>query len=153
MTGQESRDYQRIALAIDYINKHFKEQPSLEKIAEAVGVSRFHFQRLFTEWAGVSPKKFIQYLSIEYAKQLIKKEQSKLLDVAYETGLSGTGRLHDLFINIEGMSPGELKTVGKNSPLTIVLRKAHLEKSSLPLPKKVFAICSSKRMKPRRCPI
>jgi AraC family transcriptional regulator of adaptative response/methylated-DNA-[protein]-cysteine methyltransferase len=113
MTNQENKNYHRIAKAIDYINLHFKNQPSLEVIAKAIGMSPFHFQRLFTEWAGVSPKKFIQYLSIEYAKQLLKKDQSTLLEAAYKTGFSGTSRLHDLFINIEGMTPGEYKKGGE----------------------------------------
>ena len=113
MAVQEHTNYYRIAKAIDYINEHFKEQPSLNTIANTVGISPFHFQRLFTEWAGVSPKKFMQYLSIEYAKQLLKKEQSTVLDTAYSTGLSGTSRLHDLFVNIEGMTPGEFKNGGE----------------------------------------
>jgi AraC family transcriptional regulator, regulatory protein of adaptative response / methylated-DNA-[protein]-cysteine methyltransferase len=113
MTDQAHTNYNRIAVAIDYIKVHFKDQPSLDEIAGAVGISSFHLQRIFSDWAGVSPKKFTQYLSIEYAKQLLKKEQSTLLDTAYETGLSGTGRLHDLFINIEGMTPGEFKNGGE----------------------------------------
>lgn len=114
MLDQENKNYHRIAQAIEYINLHFKEQPCLDEIAEAIDLSPSHFQRLFTEWAGVSPKKFMQYLSIEYAKNLLQKEQSSLLDTAYRTGLSGTGRLHDLFINIEGMTPGEFKNGGEN---------------------------------------
>ena len=106
-------NYNRIAKAIDYIKTHFKDQPALDEIASAVGISAFHFQRIFSDWAGVSPKKFMQYLSIEYAKQLLEKEQSTLLDAAYETGLSSSSRLHDLFINIEGMTPGEFKNGGK----------------------------------------
>jgi len=110
----EQLNYHRIAVAIDYIKSNFKQQPSLDEIASVVGLSSFHFQRLFSNWAGVSPKKFIQYLSLEYAKQLMKNNHTTLLDTAYETGLSGTSRLHDLFINIEGMSPGEYKNGGKN---------------------------------------
>ena len=113
MTEQDHINYNRIAEAIDYINQHFKEQPSLNDIAEHVHLSPFHFQRLFTDWAGVSPKKFMQYLSIEYAKQLLKDRQATLFDTAYHTGLSGTGRLHDLFITIEGMTPGEYKNGGE----------------------------------------
>ena len=113
MTDQQQINYRRIAEAIDYIKENFKEQPSLDDIASAVRLSPFHFQRLFTDWAGVSPKKFMQYLSVEYAKHLLKNEQSTLLDAAYETGLSGTGRLHDLFVNIEGMTPGEFKNGGQ----------------------------------------
>lgn len=106
-------NFDRIAKAIEYISTHFKEQPDLDEIAGSVHLSPFHFQRLFTEWAGVSPKKFLQFISIEYAKKLLTKDQS-LLDVAYNTGLSGTGRLHDLFITIEGMTPGEYKNKGQN---------------------------------------
>ncbi len=105
--------YQRIAQAIGYINENFKYQPSLTEIATEVGLSPFHFQRMFTEWAGVSPKKFMQFISVEYAKQLLSVQQLSLLDAAYETGLSGTSRLHDLFINIEGMTPGEYKNGGR----------------------------------------
>lgn len=102
-------DYHRIAQAIEYIKENFKLQPGLDDIAAHVHLSPFHFQRMFTDWAGVSPKKFLQYLSIEHAKEILKTQQSSLFDVAYETGLSGTSRLHDLFINIEGMTPGEYK--------------------------------------------
>lgn len=112
MIDQQKINYQRIEKAISYIKDNFKDQPSLDEVAAAVHLSPFHFQRLFTEWAGVSPKKFIQYLSLEYAKSLLKDRSSTLLDTAYETGLSGTSRLHDLFINIEGMTPGEFKNGG-----------------------------------------
>ena len=114
MANNEYINYSRIATAIDYIKLNFKDQPSLDEIAAVVGLSPFHFQRLFTQWAGVSPKKFIQYLGVEYAKKLLKEEQLTLLNTAYETGLSGTSRLHDLFIKIEGMTPGEFKKGGEN---------------------------------------
>lgn len=114
MNEQQNVNYNRIAEAIDYINQHFKEQPNLDKVAEKVHLSPFHFQRLFTEWAGTSPKKFLQYISVEYAKKLLKENQATLFDAAYETGLSGTSRLHDLFINIEGMTPAEYKNGGRN---------------------------------------
>lgn len=107
-------NYQRIAVAIEYINSHFKEQPSLEEIANFVELSPSHFQRLFSDWAGVSPKKFVQYLSLDYAKNILRDHQATLLDTAHETGLSGTSRLHDLFIKIEGMTPGEYKNGGQN---------------------------------------
>jgi len=113
MTEQDHINYHRIAKAIAYIKEHFKEQPSLNDIAENIHLSPYHFQRLFTEWAGVSPKKFMQYLSIQYAKQLLKDQQATLFETAYQTGLSGTGRLHDLFITIEGMTPGEFKNGGE----------------------------------------
>lgn len=114
MSTQERLNYNRIAEAITYIKKNFKTQPSLEEVAEKINISPFHFQRLFTEWAGVSPKKFLQYISVEHAKQILKGEEATLFDAAEETGLSGTGRLHDLFVNIEGMTPGEFKNGGEN---------------------------------------
>ncbi|MGB4400967.1 MAG: methylated-DNA--[protein]-cysteine S-methyltransferase [Daejeonella sp.] len=112
MATPEQINYTRIAEAIVYIRENFRSQPSLDEIAEKVNLSPFHFQRMFTEWAGVSPKKFLQYISIEYAKNLLNDKQASLFDAAYEAGLSGTGRLHDLFIQIEGMTPGEYKNGG-----------------------------------------
>jgi AraC family transcriptional regulator of adaptative response/methylated-DNA-[protein]-cysteine methyltransferase len=114
MTTQENINYHRIAEAIDYLKDNFKEQPNLDEIAGRIHLSPFHFQRLFTDWAGVSPKKFLQYLSVEYAKSILKEKQATLSAAAYETGLSGTSRLHDLFINIEGMTPGEYKNGGES---------------------------------------
>jgi AraC family transcriptional regulator, regulatory protein of adaptative response / methylated-DNA-[protein]-cysteine methyltransferase len=113
MKEQEKTNYSRIAEAIGYIKENFKSQPGLEEVAEKIHVSPFHFQRLFTEWAGVSPKKFLQYITVEHAKKMLKENQATLFDTAFEIGLSGTGRLHDLFINIEGMSPGEYKNGGE----------------------------------------
>lgn len=112
MTTSEQHNYSRIAEAIDYIRLNFKSQPGLDEIAEKVNLSPFHFQRMFTEWAGVSPKKFLQFLSVKYAKGILSDKQASLFDAAYEAGLSGTGRLHDLFIQIEGMTPGEYKNGG-----------------------------------------
>jgi len=114
MDTQETINFQRIAEAIEYINSNFKTQPNLDELAEKVHLSPFHFQRMFTQWAGVSPKKFLQYISIEHAKGILKDKKSTLFDAAFETGLSGTGRLHDLFIKIEGMTPGEFKNGGEN---------------------------------------
>lgn len=114
MTEQQQLDYHRIAEAIAYIKANFKAQPNLDEVAEKVHLSPFHFQRLFSEWAGTSPKKFLQYTTVEYAKTLLKENQATLFETAYEAGLSGTGRLHDLFINIEGMTPAEYKNGGKN---------------------------------------
>lgn len=113
METQTSIDFDRIAQAISYIKLNFKAQPSLDEVAEKVNLSPYHFQRMFTEWAGVSPKKFLQYLSLDYAKNILKEQQATLFDAAFETGLSGTGRLHDLFVNIEGMTPAEYKNGGR----------------------------------------
>jgi len=123
MIEQEQIHYERIAKAIEFIKNNFKDQPSLDEIAAAVNLSPFHFQRIFSEWAGVSPKKFIQYISLEYAKGLLKDEQSTLLDAAYETGLSSTSRLHDLFVNIERMTPGKFKNGGE----TLVIKYCFAE--------------------------
>ena len=114
MHKQHCINYSRIAAALDYIKENFKQQPNLDEVAEKVHLSPFHFQRLFTDWAGVSPKKFLQYISVAHAKSMLKDKQATLFDTAYETGLSGTGRLHDLFIKIEGMTPGEYKNGGEN---------------------------------------
>lgn len=114
MNEQQQLNYNRIAEAIDYIKENFKGQPNLDEVAEQVHLSPFHFQRLFSEWAGTTPKKFLQYISIENAKKLLTDQQATLFDTAFETGLSGTSRLHDLFVNIEGMTPAEFKNGGKN---------------------------------------
>lgn len=114
MNEQNKLDYARIAQAIGYIRSHFKQQPSLDEIAHEVALSNAHFQRMFTEWAGVSPKKFLQYTSIEHAKRMLADTRLPLSVVAQDTGLSGTGRLYDLFVSIEGMTPGEYKNGGAN---------------------------------------
>jgi AraC family transcriptional regulator, regulatory protein of adaptative response / methylated-DNA-[protein]-cysteine methyltransferase len=113
MTEQQHINYQRIADAIEYIRNNFQDQPDLEELAEKVHVSPFHFQRIFLEWAGTTPKKFLQYISLNHAKALLSESKVSLTDGAFETGLSGTGRLHDLFVNIEGMTPAEYKNGGK----------------------------------------
>lgn len=117
METQLNINYNRIAEAIQYIKENFREQPNLDEVAENIHLSPSHFQRLFTEWAGTSPKKFLQYISVEHAKKILKEEQATLFDTAYETGLSSTSRLHDLFVNIEGMTPAEYKNGGKNLSL------------------------------------
>ncbi len=114
MTSQQQLNYHRIAEAIEYIKTHFKEQPDLDEVAKSIHLSPFHFQRLFSDWAGTSPKKFLQYSSIAYAKTLLRDKQATLFETAHETGLSGTSRLHDLFIRIEGMTPAEYKNGGEN---------------------------------------
>lgn len=114
MYSQKETDFARIAEAIYFIKNNFIAQPSLEEIAKHVHMSPSHFQKMFIGWAGVSPKKFLQYISLNYAKSKLRNEQATLFDTAIEAGLSGTGRLHDLFINIEGMTPGEYKNGGEN---------------------------------------
>ena len=104
-------DYERIKKAIEFIQSNFQQQPDLDAVAKEVYLSPFHFQRLFKDWAGVSPKKFLQYISLQHAKKLL--QHHTVTDAAYETGLSGSSRLHDLFISIEGMTPGEFKNGGE----------------------------------------
>lgn len=111
---QDTVNFERIKKAIQFISENYKKQPDLEEIASHVHISSSHFQRLFTEWAGISPKKFLQYISIEHAKKILKENQATLFETAFEIGLSGTGRLHDLFITLEGMTPGEYKNGGEN---------------------------------------
>lgn len=112
MITQEQLNFRRIKAAIEYIDANYKSQPSLEEMAASVHLSPYHFQRMFTDWAGVSPKRFLQYISVEHAKMILKEDSATLFDTANEIGLSGSGRLHDLFVNIEGMTPGEYKNGG-----------------------------------------
>lgn len=105
-------NFERIAEAIRYIEANRKRQPSLEEAASHVCLSPFHFQRMFTEWAGISPKRFLEYLNVEYAKRILSEEHPSLLMTADKTGLSSTSRLYDLFIHIEGMTPGEYQSGG-----------------------------------------
>lgn len=109
--GQFSDDYDRIAQAITFIRQHYREQPDLATVAQHVHLSEHHFQRLFTRWAGISPKRFLQYLTAEYAKTTLTSTKS-LLETTLEAGLSSPGRLHDLFVTVEAMSPGEYKAGG-----------------------------------------
>lgn len=111
---RQNINYNRIQKAIEYITANAKLQPSLDEVAEFVELSPFHFQQIFVEWAGVSPKQFLQYLNLSHAKKVLRESKLTLFDTAYESGLSGTGRLHDLFVTIEGMTPNEYKNYGKN---------------------------------------
>lgn len=107
-----NEDYQRIAKAIAFIQQHHALQPDLTTVAQHVGLSKYHFQKLFTRWAGISPKRFLQFVTLEYAKSRINRTKN-LLDLTLDTGLSSPGRLHDLFVNLNAMSPGEYKAGGK----------------------------------------
>jgi AraC family transcriptional regulator, regulatory protein of adaptative response / methylated-DNA-[protein]-cysteine methyltransferase len=104
-------DYERVAAAIGYIDAHAAGQPSLEEVAAAVGLSMHHFHRLFRRWAGITPKRFLQLLTIEAAKRRLDESRS-VLNAAYGAGLSGPGRLHDLFVALEGVTPGEYRSGG-----------------------------------------
>jgi AraC family transcriptional regulator, regulatory protein of adaptative response / methylated-DNA-[protein]-cysteine methyltransferase len=108
---QLSEDYLRIEQAILYLENHYKDQPALEEVAAEIGLSEYHFQRLFTRWAGVSPKRFLQFLTKEGAKDLLHRSEN-LLDTTHQVGLSSLGRLHDLFVTAEAVTPGEYKSRG-----------------------------------------
>jgi AraC family transcriptional regulator, regulatory protein of adaptative response / methylated-DNA-[protein]-cysteine methyltransferase len=110
MENSKQYYYNKVSEAIKYLETNLTEQPSLNAIAEQVHISPFHFQKIFTDWVGVSPKKYLQFISLNYAKQILKTQS--LAHTAHETGLSGTSRLHDMFVNVEGMTPGEYKNGG-----------------------------------------
>jgi AraC family transcriptional regulator of adaptative response/methylated-DNA-[protein]-cysteine methyltransferase len=109
---QLSEDYTRIEQAIRDLEANFQRQPELAEIAASVHLSEYHFQRLFTHWVGISPKRYLQYLTKESAKSWLKASAS-LLEAAYASGLSGPGRLHDLFVSCEAVTPGEFKHKGE----------------------------------------
>jgi AraC family transcriptional regulator of adaptative response/methylated-DNA-[protein]-cysteine methyltransferase len=109
---QLSEDYQRVEMAIRYLEEHYQEQPGLEEVAANVGLSEYHFQRLFARWVGISPKRFLQFLTKEHAKRLLESSSS-VLEAAYQSGLSSPGRLHDLFVTCEAVTPGEYKRHGE----------------------------------------
>ncbi len=110
-TNARSQDYQLIEQAIRFIEANAARQPELEEVAKAVGMSEFHFQRTFTRWAGISPKRFLQFLTKEHAKELLT-ESENLLETTHQVGLSSLGRLHDLFVTTEAVTPGEYKSRG-----------------------------------------
>lgn len=112
MMDQSIINYSLIAKAIDYLDKNFRDQSSLDDVAQAIHLSPYHFQRLFKEWVGVSPKKFLQYTSVEYAKSLLMESKKSLSETAFSTDLSRTTRLHDLFVKIEGLTPAKYKNNG-----------------------------------------
>jgi AraC family transcriptional regulator of adaptative response/methylated-DNA-[protein]-cysteine methyltransferase len=106
-----SRDYQRIERAIRYLDENFRDQPELEDLARLVGLSPSHFHRLFSRWVGTTPKRFLQFLTIEYAKERLH-QTGNVLEAAWDAGLSGGGRLHDLMVTIEAVTPGQYKGHG-----------------------------------------
>ena len=111
---QMAIDYARIEKAIVYLSDHVHSQPTLSEVSDHVHMSEYHFQRLFSRWAGLSPKRYLEYLTITYAKELLDSTDDSLLSTALSTGLSGTGRLHDLFVTLEAVSPGEYRKRGAN---------------------------------------
>ena len=106
-----AEDYRRIEKAIEFLAANYQNQPSLNEVARSASLSEFHFQRLFRRWAGISPKRFVQFLTLEHAKQALEESRS-VLDAAYDAGLSSPSRLHDLFVTTEAMTPGEFKAKG-----------------------------------------
>lgn len=110
---ENNHHFNVIAKAINFIRNHHSQQPSLDEIANQVHLSKFHFQRVFKKWVGISPKDYLQYITIEKAKEALRKGQSTLA-TSHSIGLSGNSRLHDLFIKIEACTPGEFKNRGKH---------------------------------------
>src|SRR3989442_8891008 len=104
-------DYERVANVIRYLDQHHTEQPALIDLARGTGLSPFHFHRLFSTWAGVTPKDFLQCLTLEHVKTLLR-DGASVLDTALNAGLSGPGRLHDLCVSLDAASPGEMKSGG-----------------------------------------
>ena len=104
-------DYGKVEKAIYYIEENTEQQPSLEEVSAHVGLSPYHFQRVFKEWTGVSPKRFLQFLTVQNAKQLLDNSAS-VMETSYDVGLSGPGRLHDLFVSVESVTPGQFKSGG-----------------------------------------
>ena len=112
MDNEMDKDYGRVAAAIRYLEEHQPEQPDLAAVADHVGLSPWHFQRLFQRWAGVSPKRFLQFLTAEHAKELLAASET-VLETTWATGLSSPGRLHDLLVTVEAVSPGEYRSGGE----------------------------------------
>jgi len=104
-------DYERIEKAILFLQDHVCDQPALEEVAEHLHLSPYHFQRLFKRWAGISPKRFLQFLTLDYAKQLLRENRNNL-ETTYRAGLSSPSRLHDLFVAVDAVTPGEYKAHG-----------------------------------------
>lgn len=111
-TDNNSTDYHRVERAIRYLDTASPDRPSLDDVASHIGMSPYHFQRLFMRWAGISPKRFSQVLSLEHAKARLR-ESRNLLDATWDAGLSSSGRLHDLFVTLEGVTPGEFRQAGR----------------------------------------
>ncbi|MBT6205911.1 MAG: helix-turn-helix transcriptional regulator, partial [Rhodospirillaceae bacterium] len=111
MTRTQASDYARVEQAIAYLDENFLDQPDLEGLAAEIGLSPWHFQRLFRRWVGISPKRFLQFLTVDYARDLLERS-TPVLDTAFESGLSGPSRLHDLFVVTEAVTPGDVRRGG-----------------------------------------
>jgi AraC family transcriptional regulator of adaptative response/methylated-DNA-[protein]-cysteine methyltransferase len=117
MRDEGTEDYRRVAAAIEYLDHHARDQPSLDDVAKAVGLSPYHFHRMFRRWAGTTPKRFLQLVTLEDAKRRLEESRS-VLHTSFDVGLSGPGRLHDLFVTLDGVTPGEFATGGEGVELT-----------------------------------
>jgi AraC family transcriptional regulator of adaptative response/methylated-DNA-[protein]-cysteine methyltransferase len=115
-------NYYKVAEALRFISNNATNQPTLDQVADNGNLSSFHFQKIFTDWAGVSPKKFLQFISLKHAKSILNSGHS-VFEASYQAGLSGTSRLHDLFVNIEAMTPGQYKSGGKGLVIYYSLRQ------------------------------
>lgn len=105
-------DYERVRQVIQYVESRYRDQPGLSELAEVAGLSRYHFHRLFSRWAGVTPKAFVKFVTLSHARRLLRESRS-VLDTSLECGLSGPGRLHDLFVTVESVTPGQFKAFGE----------------------------------------
>ena len=123
MNSKALLNYHKIAKVIEYLKGDFKKQPSLDKIAKIVGLSPLHCEQLFMDWAGVSPEKFLQYISVNHAKQVLKLKETTLFDAEFE--LPQTNRLHELFVNFESMTPEEFKNSGENLTINYVFASTY----------------------------
>jgi len=132
-------NYNRIEKAIKYIAQNYKQQPSLEDMAKHVNVSEFHFQRIFTEWAGISPKKFLQFLTVEELKKELLISRN-LIEAASNVGLSAQSRVYDLFVNIEAVTPNEYKTKGQGISIEYGIHKTPFGKCLIAITER--GICS-----------
>lgn len=112
MNTDSLSDYARVARAIEYLDAHWREQPALADVARHVGLSESHFQRLFTRWAGISPKRFLQQATAQFARSLLRDHRA-LLSTAYDAGLSNSSRLHELIVHAEAMTPGQVRRSGE----------------------------------------
>src|SRR5579872_6429841 len=124
MTTEDPINYQRIEQAIQYLGENFRRQPELDEVAEKVHLSPFHFQRIFTEWAGISPKRFLQYLTVDFLKDKLTKTKN-LIDAAESAGLSSQSRVYDLFTTLEAVTPQEYKLKGSGIRIEYGFHETH----------------------------